>query len=77
MDFAPGDSLLLFTDGATEIHNSPGQADLGTEGLMKVLAKIGFPASANLAAVEDELLTSSGRIRFNDDLTLLQVRRVE
>jgi PAS domain S-box-containing protein len=77
VDFAPGDSLLLFTDGATEIHNSPGQADLGTEGLMKVLAKVGFPASANLAAVEEELLTTSGRIRFNDDLTLLQVRRVE
>jgi phosphoserine phosphatase RsbU/P len=75
VDFRPGDSLLLFTDGATEIHSSPGQADLGTEGLVKVLAQVGFPASGSLADVEQELLASSGRIRFNDDLTFLQVRR--
>lgn len=77
VDFLPGDCLLMFTDGATEIAASPGQADLGAEGLAKVLAKVGFPVSASLSAVEEELLSSSGRIRFNDDLTFLQVRRGE
>jgi PAS domain S-box-containing protein len=78
VDFRPGDSLLLFTDGATEIPSSPsaaGHDQLGTDGLVKVLAKLGFPATGRFADVEEELLTYSGRIRFNDDLTFLQVRR--
>lgn len=71
----PGDAFLLYTDGAIEIL---GAADhfLGIDGLVQVLHDSGFDrGDAGLKVVEERLLRVSGRIRLDDDLTLLAVRR--
>ena len=39
---ASGDTLLMFTDGATEIHDVEGRL-LGTEGLLRILDSLGYP----------------------------------
>ncbi len=75
-DVLPGDTLLLFTDGAFEIPGRTGQ-DLGEEGLESLAARLSFddPAAA-LDRLETELLTHAGTPFLPDDLTLLALRRV-
>lgn len=75
VNLAPGDCLLLFTDGASDISTAPNER-LGVEGLAKQLLAMGYPhQNTDLAAVELELLRMSDCIRFDDDLTMLEVRR--
>lgn len=69
-----GDSLLMFTDGAVEIHDAAGRM-LGTEGLIGILNSLGYPESSlRIEPLEEALLNVSGMIRLDDDLTLLEVR---
>ena len=69
-----GDCLLFFTDGAVEI-SLPGGGYIDSEGLVAILKDLGYPNSnVELAAIEEELLRRSDRIRFDDDLTLLEIR---
>lgn len=69
-----GDSLLMFTDGATEIHNSSGQM-LGREGFIGIMKALGYPKSGlKIDQLQEELLRFSDGIRLADDLTLLEVR---
>jgi serine phosphatase RsbU (regulator of sigma subunit) len=69
-----GDSLLLFSDGAEEVHNSAGEM-LGLEGLIDMLTKQGYPdAPIDMDALEEDLLKYSNGIRLEDDLTLMEVR---
>ncbi|MBA7479299.1 hypothetical protein ES707_14733 [subsurface metagenome] len=69
-----GDCLLLFTDGAVEVHDADGR-QLGTDGLTKILKELGYPrAGASFEAIEEEMLKFSNRIRFDDDLTFLEIR---
>jgi PAS domain S-box-containing protein len=71
---APGDCLLMFTDGAIEIHDAAGTM-LGTEGLLDILASQGYPGEGiRIEALQEALLTYSNEIRLDDDLTLLEVR---
>ena len=70
-----GDCLLAFTDGVTEVTDVNGKL-LEVEGLVQILEKIGYPESRDFKALEEKLLTSSDRIRFNDDLTFLEVRLI-
>ena len=71
---APEDCLLLFSDGAVEIHNADG-AMLGVEGLVQILKNSGYPKSGiNINAVEEQLLRFSNAIRLEDDLTFLEAR---
>ncbi len=71
---APGDCLLLFSDGAVEIHNAEG-AMLGVEGLVRILKEFGYPKNPiNVDAVEEALLRFSNAIRLEDDLTFLEAR---
>jgi phosphoserine phosphatase RsbU/P len=70
----PEDCLLLFSDGAVEIHNANGEM-LGVEGLVRILKEFGYPKSSiNINAVEEALLRFSNAIRLEDDLTFLEVR---
>ena len=70
----PGDSLLMFTDGAIEISDPAGRM-LGTEGLLAILSSQGYPASGiRMAALQEALLTFSNGISLDDDLTLLEFR---
>ena len=70
-----GDTVLLYTDGATEILNTD-DTDLGADGLMKLVGK-NIMASKdgllNVTRLEEQLLQFSSRIRLADDLTLLAV----
>ena len=68
-----GDTLLLFTDGATEIANAAGE-DLGVRGLMQLVresASSNAGAGLDLPRLEEELLRRSHQVRLPDDLTLL------
>ena len=69
-----GDCLLFFTDGAVEISLSEGGL-LNSDGLAAILKELGYPNSnVTLAGIEEELLRRSDRIRFDDDLTFLEIR---
>jgi PAS domain S-box-containing protein len=73
---APGDCVLFVTDGATEIRNPQG-GYLGEEGLERILRQCGYPdGDISLAGIEEKLLRYSDRIRFDDDLTLLEARLI-
>ena len=69
-----GDRLLLFSDGAEEVHNAAGEM-LGLDGLIGSLAQQGYPrADIRMDALEEELLKFSNAIRLEDDLTLIDIR---
>ena len=74
IDIQEGDCLLLFSDGAIEIQNADGKM-LNIDGLVAILRKQGYPERGiDMAALEEELLKYSNAIRFEDDLTLIEVR---
>jgi sigma-B regulation protein RsbU (phosphoserine phosphatase) len=69
-----GECVLFFTDGAIEIYNA-NDKQLGTDGLITILKKLGYPKSVNkFEIIEEEMLKYSDRIRFDDDLTFLEIR---
>lgn len=70
----PGDSLLMFTDGASEVSDPEGRL-LGTEGLVRILKSLGYPDTPiRLEALQEALVKYAHRIHLVDDLTLLSVR---
>ena len=74
IEIRPGDSLLVFSDGAIEIHNADGEM-LDIDGLVAMLRKQGYPeCGVKMDALEEELLKYSNAIRLEDDLTLIEVR---
>lgn len=68
----PGDTLVLFTDGAVEILDKQG-IELGERGLMCLLREFAN-GDLDLAVVEKRLLEFSNLIRLPDDLTLLSAK---
>lgn len=77
MRLEPGDALLLFTDGAFEIHNARGEI-LGVDGLVGVLKEMGCPReSFSLPDLEERLLKFSNAIRMPDDTTIVEARLVK
>ncbi len=73
-DLAAGDRLLVFSDGAFEVHNAEGEL-LGVAGLLGILKGLGYPAAPlRREAVEEELLKFSNAIRLDDDVTFLEMR---
>lgn len=75
---APGDMLLLYTDGATEATAKEGGEMFGYPRLADVLREnaAGGP-EAVLAAVRAALVAWSGSDAFEDDLTLLAVQHTQ
>ncbi len=73
----PGDSLLIYTDGAVEVTNTRG-VELGVEGLSEMLLKRPLSSTERaLTQLEISLLKYSNSIRLPDDMTLVCVQRVE
>jgi len=69
-----GDSLLLVSDGAFEIHDVKGQM-LGVNGFMHLLSKLDYPRRAlRLDVLEEELLKFSNEIRLKDDVTIIEIK---
>jgi phosphoserine phosphatase RsbU/P len=72
--FEKGECFLLFSDGAVEVHNVQDQL-LGTQGLVRILQEIGYPASGlKISAIEEQLLLYSNDIRLPDDITFIEAR---
>ena len=70
----PGDSVLLFSDGAFEVRNARDEL-LGVDGLAKILTSFDYPQNQlNMAALQEELLRFSNDIRLQDDITIMEVR---
>jgi sigma-B regulation protein RsbU (phosphoserine phosphatase) len=77
LTFQPGDRLLIFSDGAMEIHNAENKL-LGVDGLIAILKRLGYPDSGiEGTALEEELLKYSNAIRLEDDLSLIDIRFAE
>jgi sigma-B regulation protein RsbU (phosphoserine phosphatase) len=74
-DFGPGDSLLVYTDGATEIHDLAGQ-ELGSAGLQGIVKRHIRPSGLlDITAIEEALLIHSNAIRMEDDMTFIWLAR--
>ena len=70
----PGDSLLLFSDGAFEIHNAKDEL-LGVDGLAGILKSLGYPQiPLDMGALAEELLEFSNEIRLQDDIAIIEMR---
>lgn len=70
----PGDALLLFTDGATEIFDAENH-QLGPEGLIRLVREQPAGVGLSLAKLEEQLLRYCNQIHLPDDLTLIQLLR--
>lgn len=69
-----GDRLLLFTDGAVEIHDKAGRM-LGTTGLIDILHGLNYPTKPlKIEPLQEALLRYSDGIRLADDLTFMEIR---
>ena len=71
---APGDAILMFSDGAFEIHGAH-DALLGVDGFIDILRDLNYPKEPlDMTALELALLTFSNEIRLQDDVTILEAR---
>jgi phosphoserine phosphatase RsbU/P len=72
---APGDSLVLYTDGVVEPADAHG-AEFGEERLEAAIRAVeGRPAGEALRSVIEATRAFSGRDRYDDDFTLVVVQR--
>jgi serine phosphatase RsbU (regulator of sigma subunit) len=72
---APGDTLVLYTDGVVEAADADDR-QFGVERLEQVVrASAGIPTRAAVEAVVGAAREFSGRAAFDDDFTLVLVRR--
>ena len=70
----PGDSLLLVSDGAFEIHNSEGEL-LDVDGFIRLLQKLDYPQMPlKMDALEQKLPKFSNEIRLQDDVTIIEMK---
>lgn len=75
----PGDTLLLYTDGAVEVTDARDE-QLGVAGLSELIAeqlRASPDRQLQLAKLEEQLLLYSNAIRLPDDLTLLKLQRLK
>lgn len=73
---APGDTLLLYTDGLIEARN-PADEEYGVERLSALAASVAHLAPGRIVdACMHDLLAFSGGVRATDDVTIMVVRRV-
>jgi len=72
-----GDSILLFSDGATEIQNARNEW-LGVKGFSQILKGLGYPKTPlNMEMFEERLLKFSNDIRLQDDVTIIEARYLD
>ena len=73
----PGDTLLLFSDGATEVFDAQEQ-QLGPEGLARLVREQAAAVGGtgfSLEKLAEQLLRFSNQIRLSDDLTMIKLLR--
>ena len=74
MALAPGDLLLLYTDGLTEARAAD-QSFLGLDGLAALLPQTDVSAEAAVAAIYDAVTAFAANVR-RDDVAMLALRRL-
>ncbi len=75
VEYAPGDALVLFTDGLFEIPAKVGGVLLGESGLRDRLANLGgLPPSLVVGEILQDLAEFQGHSRFEDDVSLMVAR---
>lgn len=73
---APGDSLIMYTDGVTEAFNNNGEM-FGEEGLEKTLKSVpGAGSQEIIESVLEDLNDFVGGAPQSDDITLLTIKRL-
>jgi PAS domain S-box-containing protein len=71
---AAGDAILMFSDGAFEIHDAADMI-LGVDGFINILKDLNYPQEPlNMNVLEEALLKFSNDIRLQDDITILEAR---
>ena len=74
MPLEAGDAILLFSDGAFEIHNA-GDELLGVDGFIHILKDLDYPREPlDMDVLELSLLKFSNDIWLPDDVTILEAR---
>lgn len=76
ISLAPGDALLLYTDGATETENAAGEP-FGAERLAAAVQPAGPSAHEMIHFARQAITAFGGNRPQSDDLTLVAVRFVE
>ena len=71
---APGETLVVFTDGVTDATNADG-ARYSEERLLELLARPAATAGETLQRIQADVQTHAGNAAPFDDITLLAVRR--
>jgi sigma-B regulation protein RsbU (phosphoserine phosphatase) len=76
LQLAPGDALVLYTDGVSEAENSEGEDLGGSQHLAQRLASMhGADADVLTSAIEAEVLAHIQDAPLADDVTLVVVSR--
>lgn len=73
-ELAPGDHLLVYTDGAVEVDDLKGR-QLGLPGFQQLAAACVYGGVPDLERIEERLLAYSGCVHLPDDITLIRVSR--
>ena len=69
----PGETLLLYTDGATEVFNAE-DSELSEQGLMGLVAEQDLSKGRSaLEKIEERLLKFCNQLRLPDDMTLISI----
>ncbi|MCG8459304.1 MAG: serine/threonine-protein phosphatase, partial [Holophagales bacterium] len=75
VELPAGATLLVYTDGVTELENGD-REELGTEALEEILGSDGWTSASGLTgSIHRRMRQFAGRDQFDDDATLLVVRR--
>jgi serine phosphatase RsbU (regulator of sigma subunit)/pSer/pThr/pTyr-binding forkhead associated (FHA) protein len=76
VELAPGDSLVMFTDGVTEAENAA-EEQLGLEPVAELLQTMyGTEAGRILETIDERVRMHIGDVPAGDDVTMLAVTRV-
>ena len=71
----PGDTLFTYTDGVTEAQNQTGD-EFSEDRCLKIIAQAGaLPLQSLLGTVRKEVVCFTGSDLFDDDCTMLALRR--
>ena len=72
VNFGPGDTLFVYTDGAIENPDIHGE-ELGEKGLRDILLRLGYPQRHFMhQQIEEEIIEHTANVALKDDVTFLE-----
>lgn len=77
VSLAPGDTILVYTDGVNEAMNAA-RDEFGNDRVQAIFARTGeLPCNGQVEALLSELYAFTGDVPLNDDVTILALKRTE